>query len=346
MSDEQKKPRHGLEVNALDQEKKTSLKVRVFVALGILSVVMPCIVLGGYFFFGLIFLASILGIFEFIHTPRKKYKWYVWVIVYLCTISFIYWAFAKWNVTKYLADRMNFVFSLENHYEAISISVYGIATELGLLFFCAVAHEDFTMKDIAFLFAMSILIGLGMQSLLFIRYYPFNTFAAAGYDTSTPAFKYWGSLVFFFFTEFTCVMTDTWAYFVGVFFGKHKMNPRVSPKKTWEGFFGGWFLGCLSGLAFAMINDINGFPLLPSMKIFGEDSHWWWAAFLSFTLPLIGTLGDLTFSFIKRQYEIKDFSKIFAAHGGLLDRADSVIFCAVYSAIIAVFVSGGWNLFL
>ncbi len=349
MSDENKENnRRGhlpLEVNKLDQEKKTSLLVRVLVALAILAVIIPPIVLGGYVFFGLIFVASILAIYESIHAPRKKYKWYVWAIVYICAISFIYWSFVKWNVSSYLADKEHFIFSLENNFKAISISVYGIAVELGLLFFCAVAHEDFSMADIAYLFTMSVLMGIGMQSLLFARYYPFNTFAAAGYDVTTTSFKYWGSLVFFFYVEFTCVMTDTWAYFVGVFFGKHKMNPRVSPKKTWEGFFGGCILGGLSGLAFAMINDANGFPLLPSMVIFGPNSHWWWAVIFSFTLPVIGTLGDLSFSFIKRHFGIKDFGFIFAAHGGMLDRVDSVFFCTIFASVLAIFVDGGWNLF-
>ena len=334
-----------IEVNKLDKEKKASLANRVIVALAILAVVVPCLVLGGYFFFGLILAASIIAIFESIHATRKKYKWYVWVIVYLTTISFIYWGIVKWNVTDYLADPTHFTFSLEDHYRSLFISIYGIAVELGLLFFCAVVHEDFSMADIAFLFLMSLLVGIGMQSLLFIRYYGFPIFSAAGYDTTTSAFRFWGSLVLFFFAEFTCVMTDTWAYFAGVFFGKHKMNPRISPKKTWEGFFGGWILGGLSGLAFAMINDANGFPLLPSMKIFGEGSAWWWPVLLCFTIPLVGTLGDLTFSFIKRHFGIKDFSKIFGAHGGMLDRADSVIFVAIYTSIIAIFVSGGWNFF-
>ena len=240
MSSEEKKKKKiaGIEINEFDDQKKASLLNRVLVALGILAVIIPCIILGGYFFFVLIFVASIASIYEFIHVPRKKYKWYVWFFVYLLTISFIYWAFVKWNISDYLSDRENYVFSLESNFNGLSVSVYALASELGLLFFCAVAHEDFTMRDIAFLFAMSVLIGLGMQSLLFARYYPINTFAKHGYTAeqlNDPAFKYWGSVVFFFFTEFTCVMTDTWAFFVGVFFGKHKMNPRVSPKRPGKG---------------------------------------------------------------------------------------------------------------
>lgn len=333
-------------VNKLDKDKKASLLNRVLVAFAILAVIVPCIILGGYFFFVLVAAAAILAIFEFIHAPRKKYRWYVWAIVYACTISFIYWAIIKWNVSSYLECKelgTSFFFSPENNYRAIFVSIYGIAIEMGLLFFCAVAHENFSVADIAYLFLMSLLIGIGMQSLLYTRYLPFTEFQGI-VDTSSAAFRYWGSVVYFFYIELVVVMTDTWAYFVGVFFGKHKMNPRVSPKKTWEGFFGGWILGGLTGMAFAMINDVNGFPLLPTMRIFGEGSQWWWVVIVSFFLPLISTLGDLTFSFIKRHFEIKDFSKIFGAHGGMLDRADSVIFGTIFGAVIAVFISGDWNI--
>ena len=339
--------RPGIEVNHLDKEKKASLLNRVLVALAILAVIVPCIILGGYFFFVLIAVASIFAIYEFIHAPRKKYRWYVWAIVYACTISFIYWAIIKWNVSSYFESKesgLEFIFSPENNYRAIFISIYGIAIEMGLLFFCAVAHENFSVADIAYLFLMSVLIGIGMQSLLYVRYLPFTEFAHAGADTTTGLFRYWGSVVYFFYIEFTVVMTDTWAYFVGVFFGKHKMNPRVSPKKTWEGFFGGWLLGAATSFGFAFINDVNGFPLLPTMRIVGEGSQWWWPLIISLVLPLISTLGDLTFSFIKRHFGIKDFSKIFGAHGGMLDRADSVIFGTIFGAVIAVFISGDWNI--
>lgn len=341
-----KEKHHGLkdiEVNKLDEGKKASLANRLIMSAVMICVLIPCIILGGYFFFVAIAAAAVFAVYEFIHAPRKKYKWYVWAIVYACTISFIYWALIKWNVDAYLQNPDTYMFSPENNYRAIFISIYAIAIEIGALFFCAVAHEDFSIADIAYLFMMSILIGIGMQSVLYVRYLPFTEFAKVGVDTSTASFKYWGSVEFFFFTELIVVMTDTWAYFVGVFFGKHKMNPRVSPKKTWEGFFGGWILGGLSGLAFAMICDACGSPLLPTMKIFGEGSQWWWVVLLSFVTPLISTLGDLSFSYVKRHFGIKDFSKLLGEHGGVLDRFDSVLFASIFVAIIAVFVTGGWN---
>ena len=105
---------------------------------------------------------------------------------------------------------------------------------------------------------------------------------------------------------------DTFAYFVGRAIGKHKLNPRLSPKKTIEGSIGGIIGGGVLGLVYA---NIVGIPY--SMV------H---LALMSFILAATGQIGDLTFSSIKRTFEVKDYSQIFPGHGGVLDRFDSIIF--------------------
>ncbi len=342
---------HGIQVNVLDEKKKASLASRVIVAAAILLTCVPCLVLGGWVWFALMFVACIIAILEIIKAPRKKYKWFVYAFIYMMVLSYAFWFLIKWNMASYEGAKMAGVesswrFGLEEHFETIFISIYGLALELGVLFLFAVADEKFTFDDVTYLFTMSVLVGLGIQAMLFARYLPVRTWKMVeGVDTSSPVFKYWGSLVLAFFAILTCVMNDTWAYFVGMLFGKKKMNPRVSPNKTWAGFFGGWILAGITGMGFAMIVDACGFPLLPTMRIFGENTGWWWVAFLAFTIPLIGDLGDMTFSLIKRHYNVKDFGTIFGAHGGMLDRLDSLIFTAIYVSIIAVFVTGGWNFF-
>jgi len=119
------------------------------------------------------------------------------------------------------------------------------------------------------------------------------------------------------FTVLTCVWwADTGAYFVGMNFGKHALAPRLSPKKTWEGYIGG------------IIISLIGSPLL--LKLY-------WAFDLpvekSITIPrvmvlaavfgVLPTLGDLTISMIKRYFKVKDSGRILAGHGGMLDRIDS-----------------------
>lgn len=112
---------------------------------------------------------------------------------------------------------------------------------------------------------------------------------------------------------------DTCAYCVGVMIGKHKMAPRLSPKKSVEGAVGG-VLGA------ALLTTVYGMIFREAMGT--ETSHVLIMAAISAVGALISMVGDLTASAIKRNYEIKDYGKLIPGHGGILDRFDSVIFTA------------------
>ena len=112
--------------------------------------------------------------------------------------------------------------------------------------------------------------------------------------------------------------SDTCALFAGILFGKHKLAPVVSPKKTVEGAVGG-VVGA-TGIMLAVVAVFNRFTPV--------DIPFFAAAVLGAVGAVIGQLGDLTFSVIKRQTGIKDYGHIFPGHGGVLDRFDSVIFVA------------------
>jgi len=110
--------------------------------------------------------------------------------------------------------------------------------------------------------------------------------------------------------------TDTFAYFTGYFFGKHKLIPDVSPKKTIEGSVGGT-LFCIIGCA------IYGYVI--KQNFLSDVPPVWAFAFLGLILAIVSQVGDLIFSLIKRKYNIKDYGFIFPGHGGILDRFDSII---------------------
>ena len=127
------------------------------------------------------------------------------------------------------------------------------------------------------------------------------------------------------------------------------MNERLSPKKTWEGFFGGVILTSLFLFAWGMILALvdNGNHAL--LQGIFDLEHWYHILVISFLIPLVSTLGDLVFSSIKRHYGIKDFSNVLPGHGGVLDRIDSIIFSTITVAIyILIFYSiyngGGFQL--
>ncbi|WP_196605337.1 phosphatidate cytidylyltransferase [Pectinatus haikarae] len=106
--------------------------------------------------------------------------------------------------------------------------------------------------------------------------------------------------------------SDTFAYFIGFFLGKHKLCPLISPKKTIEGFVGG-LIGTVASVSLA--GWYAGFPL-------------WSMCFLGVLVAIVATLGDLVESIFKRYTGIKDSGNLIPGHGGVLDRFDSLIFTA------------------
>lgn len=124
---------------------------------------------------------------------------------------------------------------------------------------------------------------------------------------------------------------DGGAYFAGTFFGKHKMCPNISPKKTWEGFFGGLAVGMLMTMLFGWL-----FFWITSGKT--EGFIFWQVAIVAPIVGLVSVVGDLFASVIKRQYGVKDFGKIMPGHGGVMDRFDSVCLSVpVLLALVQVF---------
>ena len=117
---------------------------------------------------------------------------------------------------------------------------------------------------------------------------------------------------------------DTCALFAGMLFGKHKLAPVVSPKKTVEGAVGGVVGGAVLVLLAVLVMN----------ALIGLDMPVWAALVLGGVGAVLGEIGDLSFSIIKRQTGIKDYGHIFPGHGGVLDRFDSVLFVAPFAEIL------------
>jgi len=139
------------------------------------------------------------------------------------------------------------------------------------------------------------------------------------------------------------VFVDSFAYIGGTIWGKTKLAPKISPKKTWEGTAFGWSLAFFVGVIYSLmfyffardfapfshfiyqltITSGIGYPILLYILF-------------SFIFPVIGILGDLLYSWVKRTLNIKDFSKIIPGHGGVLDRLDSITLAWAFLFIIIV----------
>lgn len=160
-----------------------------------------------------------------------------------------------------------------------------------LLIYTVLVKNKSTFDTIAFIIASVFYVGIGFHYFI---------------ETRAEGIAY---IVFALVIVWT---TDSGAYFVGRKLGKHKLWPEISPKKTIEGFVGGVVIAVISTLIFQYFAQL--------------DVNLWILLGVAILASMIGQLGDLVESAIKRHYGVKDSGTILPGHGGILDRFDSLIF--------------------
>ena len=170
------------------------------------------------------------------------------------------------------------------------------------------SHGKFTYNDMASSVLTSIYIVFALNMILYIRDFGEN-----------------GNIIYLLIFIGAWI-TDIFAYFTGVFFGKHKLIEDVSPKKTIEGSIGGIVFCALSFVVTGVIADI----------FFGCNANLIFLGCSGVFISFIAQIGDLIMSVIKRHYGIKDYGKIFPGHGGMLDRFDSILAVSAGVAIMCM----------
>ncbi|MGN7478495.1 phosphatidate cytidylyltransferase [Solibacillus silvestris] len=174
-------------------------------------------------------------------------------------------------------------------YESTLMIVYGIAALL--LIYIVLVKNKMTFDEIGFILLGAFYVGLGFHYFI---------------ETRFSGVEY---VVFVLLVVWT---TDSGAYFVGRKLGKHKLWPEISPKKTIEGFVGGIVIAVCFAIAMQLI-----YPFA---------SSWLQLIVVTIIASIIGQMGDLVESAIKRHYGVKDSGNILPGHGGILDRFDSLLF--------------------
>ncbi len=323
-----------IEHNEISESAKHGTLVRTISAIVIIALVLPATLVGDWFFFAVCLVAGGIATFEIIRCVKKKYSPLIYIVSILLMVLIIIWPILK-NIVN--GQTIGAAYYLYNDYNSLSLSVMIIALGALLLFFLVIIDPNFSVRDACVIFAFLFLISLGIQCALVLRFYPQYLYHLEN-GASETYFNWYDS--FESCTLALCIivgnyMSDTGAFFTGMLFGKSKLNERISPKKTWEGFIGGICFSFIWTFLFGFILALFGHPMLP---IFDEQ-HWYLILILAFIIPIFATFGDFIFSSAKRNYGIKDYSNLIPGHGGVLDRVDSLIVTVIVSCLYVLILS-------
>ena len=174
-----------------------------------------------------------------------------------------------------------------------------------LIIYTVARNNKFTASELCFSFAMPLLLSFAFNSIEFV-------YLGSG-------FKFYGLLMLF---NFACI-NDIGAYFIGSKFGKHKMTPVISPKKTWEGAVGGVASSLIATVIIVLSFNGGKFDAVMIKWLISTP-----------VFCVVGIFGDLIASIIKRSAGIKDYSNLIPGHGGIMDRMDSILLIAPVTELI------------
>ncbi len=250
------------------------MKKRILSAIVMLLICIPIIYFGDKAFRIGIAVVSMLALREMIDLKKSHHKIpkLVELISYLALLFIV------------LAEYEGYSILFGITYKGIAILLLSI---LSLCLFYK--KEEYTATDALVLIGTILLLGTAFNTMILVRNLGLWDFC---------------SLILIF------ILTDTFALFCGMAFGKHKLIPHVSPNKTWEGSIGGTLIATIGVSVFYhyLVSPVT-----------------WKIVLGILILSVIGQIGDLIFSKIKRENNIKDFSNLIPGHGGILDRLDSTI---------------------
>ena len=221
-----------------------------------------------------------------------------------------------YEIAKCLGFEKNFIITIPMYIIAVGLPIlrYFISTNTSFMAMSMVAIFGMLIYTLAYIMLSKNIDGLkDLLSLFTLFLYIVGCFSTMVMVRFSANGKFMYLLVFL--GAWVC---DTFAYFVGFFFGKHKLIPEISPKKTIEGSIGGIVFTVIGFAIYGIIVN-NAFDAqLSYVKL----------CIIGFVLSIVSQIGDLVASTIKRHYGIKDYGRLFPEHGGVLDRFDSVMLAA------------------
>ena len=262
------------------------MKKRVISATIALLIAIPLILLGGVYFKIFMYVLAMIGLWEVMRIKGDIPK-YMKVICYFILLILL----SKFQMINFVA------------YVGIKTIVFAFLLIL-LPLHIYNDNKKYNIEMCFYLLSSVLFLSVVFSILIYIRNY---------------------NLMTFIYLCIVAIATDTFAFFGGMFFGKHKLVDSFSPNKSIEGVFFGTVFGTLVSATFYFVYVNCKVEVLP---IF----------FVTLFLSILGQYGDFTFSSIKRHFKVKDFSNIMPGHGGILDRLDSIIFIAIGYILIINFL--------
>ena len=257
------------------------MKKRVLSAIIMILIFVPLLFMGGILFDIFMSLLALGAMHELIKIREKKKEFPIIVKI----VSYLLIVFS--SILIYNQNIYNYTMSFQ--LIAFIILMFLLPILLKNM------KEDYNINDALYLVGSLLFINIAFNLILVVRNYSLN---------------------YLIYLLLITVITDTFALITGIYIGKNKLAPTISPNKTIEGFMGGTLMGTFVATTFyyTAIDSSISIAILLLTTLF---------------LSVVGQLGDLVFSSIKRTYNVKDFSNLIPGHGGILDRLDSLIFVAL-----------------
>ncbi len=266
------------------------MKKRVISAALMVAIFIPFLIIGEVPFAIFMSIVAVMGLHEMIKVreTRKEFPNILKIFAYILVLALC------------LTDFNGIEFQYKVDYRFLSLIVFLFTSPMVFIN----DSKKYNLNDALFLVSLILFIGLGFKLVVLARNFDINY------------------IIYLFLIT---IMTDTFALISGMLVGKHKLCPKISPKKTVEGLIGGVIMGTFVATSFYFTVINSGISLV-------------FLIFVTALLCLVGQLGDLVFSSIKRYYDVKDFSNLIPGHGGILDRFDSLIFVTLAFIMLYGFI--------
>ena len=294
-------------------------KTRVITAICMVLVLVPFMLLGGYFIYGLGAILALIGTYELVKMHNRKYNLPKALDLFIPLLSLALVAVIMVADKVLVADGHKYI-------------IFSFLLIIVVLLVVSMLYAELKVTDAFYYIGAIFYGGVSFAVIAALRNADVNAVASfefMGLDINL------GGLCLFGYIYLTTIFTDIGAYEIGCRIGKHKLIPSVSPNKSVEGAVGGSICGTIIGTVFLVLTE-----QFVGYNLFGIDNlilNIIAVFFISLMLTVVSQIGDLIASKLKREYGIKDYGNIFPGHGGVMDRFDSVILTsAVFFVVLTL----------